>query len=171
MTGATFDTTSGSATVTVNLASHGFDVGDLFTFTITSAPTGFVSANFDGTFQVVTVPNTNSFTITMDLNSTGTASGSGSASVNPYVKPGALNQTFGFGYGTGLWSGSLAGAISSTLNGSLADDAQGNNGSATNITLADASLFPTTGEILVGGELITYTGKSSNDLNRNNKRS
>ena len=89
---------------------------------------------------------------------------SGTASIIPYVKPGPLNQTFGFGYGTGLWSGSLAGAISSTLNGSLADDAQGNNGSATNITLVDASLFPTTGEILVGGELITYTGKSSNDL-------
>ena len=164
LTGATFNTSSGSATVTVNLSSHGLEVGDLFTFTMTSAPTGFVSTDFDGTFQVVTVPDVNSFTITMSTTSSGTASASGSASVNPYVRPGALNQTFGFGWGTGLWSGSLAGAISSTLNGSLADDAQGNNGSATNITLADASLFPTTGEILVGGELITYTGKSSNDL-------
>ena len=164
LSGATFNTTSGSATVTVNLTNHGFEVGDLFTFTMSSAPTGFVAADFDGTFQVVTVTDINSFTITMDSNATGTASGSGSASINPYVRPGALNQTFGFGWGTGLWSGSLAGAISSTLNGSLADDAQGNNGSATNITLTDASLFPTTGTILVGGELITYTGKSSNDL-------
>ena len=164
LSGATFDTTSGSATVTVNLASHGFEVGDLFTFTMSLAPTGFITADFNGTFQVVTVPDINSFTITMDSNSTGTASASGGASINPYVRPGSLNQTFGFGYGTGLWSGTLAGATASTLNGSLADDAQGNNGSATNITLADASLFPTTGEILVGGELITYTGKSSNDL-------
>ena len=164
LTGATFDTSSGSATVTVNLNSHGLEVGDLFTFTISSAPTGFVASNFSGTFQVVTVPTINSFTITMPLTSSGTASASGSASINPYVRPGSLNQTFGFGWGTGLWSGSLAGAISSTLNGSLADDAQGNNGSATNITLVDASSFPTTGEILVGGELITYTGKSSNDL-------
>tara|TARA_R100000322_G_scaffold160111_1_gene121373 strand:- start:533 stop:2692 length:2160 start_codon:yes stop_codon:yes gene_type:complete len=164
LTGATFNTVNGSATVTVNLAGHGLEIGDLFTFTISSAPTGFVAANFSGTFQVVTVPDINSFTITMDIVSSGTASASGSASINPYVRPGSLNQTFGFGWGTGLWSGSLAGAISSTLNGSLADDAQGNNGSATNITLADASSFPTTGEILVGGELITYTGKSSNDL-------
>ena len=164
LTGATFDTASGSPTVTVNRASHGLEIGDLFTFTLSSAPTGFVSADFNGTFQVVTVPDINTFTITMSVNSTGTASLSGSASINPYVRPGSLNQTFGFGYGTGLWGGSLSGAISSTLNGSLADDAQGNNGSATNITLADASAFPTTGEILVGGELITYTGKSSNDL-------
>ena len=134
LTGATFNTSSGSATVTVNLTSHGLNVGDLFTFTISSAPTGFVSADFSGTFQVVTVPDINSFTITMSSTATGTASASGSASINPYVRPGALNQTFGFGWGTGLWSGSLAGAISSTLNGSLADDAQGNNGSATNIT-------------------------------------
>ena len=163
-TGATFDTQSGSATVTVNLTAHTLEVGDLITFTVTSAPTGFVSADFDGTFQVVTVPTTNTFTITMSSNATGTANASGSASVVPYVKPGFLNQTFGFGWGTGLWSGSLAGAISSTLNGSLADDAQGNNGSATNITLVNATNFPTTGTILVGGELITYTGKSSNDL-------
>ena len=131
---------------------------------MSSAPTGFVEADFAGAFQVVTAPTINTFTITMGSTSSGTATGSGSADVNPYVKPGALNQTFGFGYGTGLWSGSLAGATASTLNGSLADDAQGNNGSATNITLVDASLFPTSGEILVGGELITYSGKSSNDL-------
>ena len=152
ITGVTFNTSSGSATVTVNSTSHGLEVGDLFTFTMSSAPTGFVSNDFNGTFQVVTVPDINSFTITMSTTSSGTASASGLASINPYVRPGALNQTFGFGWGTGLWSGSLAGAISSTLNGSLADDAQGNNGSATNITLADASLFPTTGTILVGGE-------------------
>jgi hypothetical protein len=164
LSGVTFDTASGSATVTVNLSAHGLEVGDLFTFTISSAPTGFVSGDFDGTFQVVSVIDVNSFTITMSLNSTGTATASGSASVNPYVRPGNLNQTFGFGWGTGLWSGSLAGAIASTLDGALADDTQGNNGSATNITLVDASLFPTSGEILVGGELITYTGKSSNDL-------
>ena len=34
LTGATFNTSSGSATVTVNLTSHGLNVGDIFTFTI-----------------------------------------------------------------------------------------------------------------------------------------
>ena len=95
-TGATFNTSSGSATVTVNLSSHGFEVGDLFTFTITSAPTGFVADDFNGTFQVVTTPDINSFTITMDTTSSGTALASGSASINPYVKPGALNQNVWF---------------------------------------------------------------------------
>ena len=164
LTGVTFDTSSGSSTVTVNKSSHGFEVGDLITFSISSAPTGFVDTDFSGTFQVVSVPTVDNFTISMDTTSSSTATGSGSASIVPYVKPGALNQTFGFGWGTGLYGGSLNGAISSTLNGSLADDAQGNNGSATNITLVSATNFPTTGTILVGGELITYTGKSSNDL-------
>ena len=76
LTGITFDTTSGSATVTVNKNSHSLEVGDLFTFTISSAPTGFIAADFSGTFQVVTVPDINTFTITMNSTATGTASGS-----------------------------------------------------------------------------------------------
>jgi|TARA_Y100000114_G_scaffold147976_1_gene160403 hypothetical protein len=164
ITGVTFDTVSGDATVTVNASAHGLEAGDLITFNISSAPTGFVAADFDGTFQVITAPDINTLTIEMNSNSSGTALGSGSASILPYVRPGALNQTFGFGWGTGLWSGSLAGAISSTLNGALLDDANGTGGSGTSITLTSATNFPTTGTILVGGELITYTGKSSNDL-------
>ena len=34
-----------------------------------------------------------------------TVNGSGSATVTPYIKPGALGFTYGFGWGTGLWGG------------------------------------------------------------------
>ena len=40
LTGATFDTTDTSATVTVNYNSHGLDSGDLFTFTNVTPPSG-----------------------------------------------------------------------------------------------------------------------------------
>jgi len=45
----------------------------------------------------------------------------------------------------------------STLDGAITD-------SDTTITLDDASSFTTTGTIKIGSEIITYTGKSSNDL-------
>jgi hypothetical protein len=53
--GGTFDTTTGSAIVTVNLSSHNMVAGDLFTFTSVTEPTGagYTVANFEAqTFQV-----------------------------------------------------------------------------------------------------------------------
>jgi len=47
--------------------------------------------------------------------------------------------------------------VTSTLAGAEAAD-------QTTITLADASSFPSSGSIKIGSEVITYTGKSSNDL-------
>ena len=67
ITGATFDTTNTSATVTVNKISHGLAIGDLFTFTSVTPPTGagHVASDFTtNTFQVVTATVDN-FTITM----------------------------------------------------------------------------------------------------------
>jgi hypothetical protein len=165
-TGATF-TANGTTTVTVNLATHGMLAGDLFTFTaVTSpqysgvniwAPTVFT----DQTFEVTTAV-TNSFTITMPNNGTGQSiTANGLATVNPYVTFGPLFQTRAFGFGTGLYGGSVSGAATTTLNGSLADDTAGNNGSATEITLTSVTGFPTSGTnfITVGGtEIISYTG-------------
>ena len=91
-----------------------------------------------------------------------TVSGSGSATVNPYVKPGSLTQTYGFGWGTGLWGGGQQ--VFATLNGALLDDNNGTGGTGTSITLDSTSEFPTTGTIKVGDEFISYTGISSNDL-------
>jgi hypothetical protein len=104
ITSCTFDTTTGSATVTVNKVAHGLEVGDLFTFTSVTPPTGFTGADFTtNTFQVITVPTADTFTITMAVTSSGTASASGSASVNPYVVVGPLNATLGYGWGAGTW--------------------------------------------------------------------
>jgi len=86
ITGATFTSTNGSTTVTVNKASHNLLAGEYVTFTS------------------VTVPG-----------------------------------------------------ATTTLNGDITD-------SATTITLTDASSFSSAGSVRIENELITYTGKSSNDL-------
>ena len=165
LTGCTFDTVNTSATVTVNKAAHGLEPGDIFLFSSVTPPTGAGYSAGDFTtnpFQVVTAPGSDTFTITMASAAGTTVNGSGSATVTPYIKPGALGATFGFGWGTGLWGGGQQ--VFSTLNGSLLNDSAGTGGSGTSITLASTSGFPSTGTIKVGAEFISYTGISSNDL-------
>jgi hypothetical protein len=117
LTGATFDTTDTSATVTVNYTGHGLIAGDLFTFTSVTPPVGagYVDADFEtNTFQVVTAPDANTFTITMAAAATATTSASGSADINPYATVGPLSQTYGYGWGTGSWSRGTWGSASTT---------------------------------------------------------
>jgi hypothetical protein len=164
ITGATFDTTNTSATVTVNKISHGLAIGDLFTFTSVTPPTGagYVASDFTtNTFQVVTATVDN-FTITMASAATGSTSGTGSAEINPYIKIGPLNQSSGYGWGTSSWGG--ASGVVSTLNGALLDDNNGTGGSGTSITLSGVTGFPTSGTVKVDAEFISYTGISGNDL-------
>jgi hypothetical protein len=164
ITGITFDTTDTSATVTVNKIAHGLTVGDLFTFTSVTTPgAGYVASDFEtNTFEVVSVPTNDTFTITMSKNATATVSAGGAATINPYIKPGPLNQSYGYGWGTSTFGG--ASGIISTLNGALLDDTAGTGGVGTSITLTSTTNFPTSGTIKVGAEFISYTGVSNNDL-------
>ena len=110
LTSATFTSTNGSSTVTVNKTSHALDVGEYVTFTSVTLPgggaTGFTVANFqDFTYEILTVPNANSFTIQMKTNESGSGmTAAGSASINPYEEIGPTIQTYGYGWGTGTWS-------------------------------------------------------------------
>lgn len=110
ITGATFTSTNGSNTVTVNKSTHALDVGEYVTFTSVSLPgggaTGYTTADFqDFTYEILTVPNANSFTIQMKTNESGTGmTAAGSASINPYEEIGPTIQTYGYGWGTGTWS-------------------------------------------------------------------
>tara|TARA_R100001015_G_C4634382_1_gene200790 strand:- start:4613 stop:6763 length:2151 start_codon:yes stop_codon:yes gene_type:complete len=165
ITGATFTTVNTSPTVTVNKIAHGFSPGDLFTFTSVTPPSGagYSSSDFEtNTFQVVTTPSLDTFTITMASNAGTSVSASGAATINPYVKVGPLSQTSGFGWGTAQWGGGSG--IITTLNGALLDDTAGTGGSGTSITLTSVVGLPTSGTIKVGAEFISYTGISSNNL-------
>jgi len=118
ITGATFDATTGSATVTVNKTSHGLEDGRYVTFSSVTVPTGSgyaTTAFTDNTFEIDNV-TTNTFDITMPSNSAGTTSGTGSAQIDPYVIVGPTFQTANFGWGTSYWGDSTWGTQRTTTN-------------------------------------------------------
>jgi hypothetical protein len=118
ITGADFDATTGSATVTVNKTAHGLAVGRYVTFSSVTVPTGsgYATSDFeDNTFEITNV-TANAFDITMPSNSAGTTSGTGSAQIDPYVIVGPTFQTANFGWGTSYWGDSTWGTERSTTN-------------------------------------------------------
>jgi hypothetical protein len=118
ITGADFDATTGSATVTVNKTTHGLAVGRYVTFSSVTVPTGsgYATSDFeDNTFEITNV-TANAFDITMPSNSAGTTSGTGSAQIDPYVIVGPTFQTANFGWGTSYWGDSTWGTERSTTN-------------------------------------------------------
>jgi len=111
ITGATFDASTGSPTVTVNKTTHGLSNGRYVTFDTVTVPTGsgYATTDFtDNTFEIANV-TANTFEITMPSNSAGTTSGTGSAEILPYVIVGPTFQTAGYGWGTYLWGNSTWG--------------------------------------------------------------
>ena len=110
-TGANITTTNGSTTVTITtIAGHNLLAGDIITFanagSFTSPDTDYTATDFDDVlFEVKTVPSATTFTIQMPTAETGTgATADGTLDVNPYEPVGPLNQTYGYGWGTGTWS-------------------------------------------------------------------
>ena len=163
---ATTFTFNGSTTVTMTATTtHGLLAGDIVLFDNVTLPggTGLVNADFeDKLFQVITVPTATTFTITSS--SSGSAASGGTVDVKPYQRVGPAEQTYGYGFGVGNFGGTISGVASNDLDGALAADSAGNNGSATQIRLTSGTDFPNAGTIAVEDELITYTGKSTNEL-------
>jgi hypothetical protein len=159
LTSCTYTSTTGSATVTINKAAHGLEVGDYIIFTSVTTPgaptTSYTSADFTtNTFEVKTVPTSSTFTVTMPSNETGTGvTAGGTLTTTPYITIGPTFQTPAFGFGTGYWGGTIPTSVTTQLNGAL-------NNSDTTITVDATAAFPTSGRIDIGTELITYTGKT-----------
>lgn len=159
-----FSTTNGSAIVTINFSSdHGIEAGDVILLDNFTAITDsdYAAADFNSIrFMVTTVPSSNTLTITMPSNESGSgATESGGIRVQHYYHIGPDVQAQGFGYGLGSWSGVEVGATSTTLSSGI-------NDSTTSITLNDASQFPSSGTnfIQIGTEEISYTAISGNSL-------
>jgi hypothetical protein len=118
ITGADFDATSGSSTVTVNKTSHGLSNGRYITFDSVTVPTGsgYATTDFtDNTFEISNV-TANAFDILMPSNSAGTTSGTGSAEILPYIIVGPTFQTAGYGWGTYLFGEEAWGTERTTSN-------------------------------------------------------
>mgnify|MGYP003644900873 CR=1 FL=1 len=118
VTGATFTSTSGSPTITVNKTSHGLLDGRYVTFSSVTVPTGsgYATTDFTGnTFEILN-RTANTFEITMPSNSAGSSTATGSAQIDPYVIVGPTFQTAGFGWGTDTWGSDTWGTESATSN-------------------------------------------------------
>ena len=159
ITGANFTSTSSSNTVTVTLGStHGLEENDIVLFDSVTGLSGstFTNATFeDKKFMVTSVPSTTTFTITMASVESGSAlTNAGSASVLIYYRVGPSQQLGGFGWGTGLWSGTALGASTTTLASTI-------NDSVTDIPLTNSAAFPASGEIRIGSEDISFTSNNT----------
>jgi len=93
--------------------------------------------------MVTSIPTTTTITITMASVETG-AGGTASGGVKyfQYYHVGPAEQLGAYGWGISQFGGIILGAITTTLNGSLAADTNGNNGSATQITLNSVAGLP-----------------------------
>ena len=156
---ATFTSSAGTPTVTINCSTHGLGENDIVMFNNVTGLSGssFSNATFeDQKFMVTSVPTTTSFTITMAANETGTPlSGAGSADVLCYYTVGPAQQLGGYGWGTALWGGTAIGAATTTLATSLSDL------TTTDIVLANSAAFPSQGEIRIGTEDISFTANNT----------
>jgi hypothetical protein len=160
LSGATYTSTTSSTTVTITLVAHSLTAGDYIIFTSVTTPgaptTSFTSADFTtNTFQVISTPTANTFTVTMATAETGTGvTAGGSLSMTPYASIGPTFQTPAYGFGTGLWGGVVIPSVANQLNGAI-------NNSVTTITVDSTTSFPASGRIDIDTELITYTGTTS----------
>jgi len=162
LTGAKFTSSSSSTTVTVVCTgSHGLGENDIVMFdSVSGVPAGstYSDATFeDQKFMVTAVPTTSTFNITMDTQESGTpltTSDGNSTSVLCYYSVGPSQQLGGYGWGTALWGGTAIGAATTTLASTI-------NDTVTDIPLTSSSAFPSTGEIRIGTEDISFTSNNT----------
>ena len=159
-----FTTTNGSTAVTITFTSgHSLAPGDIVLLDNFSSITGsnFGASDFDDKkFMVTSTPTNLTITITMPSAETGSgATASGGIRVQSYYSVGPAEQLPGFGWGLASFGGTVANALTTTLNGAI-------DASTTTIVLTSAVNFPSTGtnHIQIGSEEISYTGISSNTL-------
>ena len=113
----TFTTSTSSPTVTVNDGSHGALIGDFVTFS--NANTGNTSLNeqLNIEHQIITVPTSGTYTITLSANAVAALSSAGSADAEYQINIGLNTVVPGSGWGAGTWSADGWGLASSETAG------------------------------------------------------
>ena len=154
-----FTTTQNSTTVTITFSSdHNISKYDIIYCDNFSSATNsnYDSDDFDDkTFMVASVPSSTTITVTMGSAESGSgASTSGGVRVKHYYSIGPAVEESAAGWGLGLWGGTVAGEITSTLDGALTS-------SSSSIVLDDSNGFPASGTVLINNERIAYTSNTT----------
>lgn len=166
---ATFTATDGSSTITVTDADHGANLNDFVTFTNASAFHGsgnITAAVINQEYQITAVTASNTYTITAkdtsgsevtaNANDAGSGKGGGSTVATYQINVGLDDNSYGTGWGAGIWGGISGSAATTAVN-----DGSGMTASATSVTVDSSANFETTGYLLIDSEIIQYTGKTS----------
>ena len=149
-----FTTQNTFPTVTVNAPGHGARDGDYVTF---SGATTVAGLNLNNEY-VINYIDSNSYTITASGNASSSTTGGGASVSAAYqLNTGESTITYQTGWGAGLYGGYVSGTTVTLLNGTI-------NSSATTVVVNSTTGFAATGTILIGNELITYSGKTSTDF-------
>ena len=161
----TFSATNGSSTITVTDTDHGANLNDFVTFTNAGTLGGNITADvLNQEYQISSVTASNTYTINAkDTSGNGVvANGSdtgngGSSTVGAYqINVGLDDNSYGTGWGAGIWGGISGSAATTAIN-----DGSGLTALATSVTVDSSANFETTGYLLIGSEIIQYTGKTS----------
>jgi hypothetical protein len=113
----TFSATNGSATITVTDVGHGAGVGDFVTFSGAVSLGGLITATvLNQEYQVVSVVDGDTFTITSAVTANASDTGNGGTSVvGAYqINVGLNTQVGGTGWGAGTWGRGGWGSASAT---------------------------------------------------------
>lgn len=109
---AVFSASNGSTTLTVAETGHGAIEGDFVTFSGAVSLGGVITAAIlNSEYEIVSVVNANSFTITAPLAANASDTGNGGSSVVAIyqISVGSNVNYFDLGYGTGVWGQSTWG--------------------------------------------------------------
>jgi len=157
----TFAATNGSTTITVTDTSHGAVEGDFVTFSNSTSLGGVITSTvLDQEYQIVSIINANSYTITSSVAANSSDTGDGGSTIGAYQINVGLDSTVGgTGWGAGLYGGVAAGALETTIN-------EGGTFSAsdTTLTVADGTGIATNDLILIDNEILKVTNVATNDL-------
>ena len=159
ITGAQLSTNSTTTVTITTSAAHNINEGDIVLFDNVTLPggTGFSASDFeDKKFQVITVPNPTTFTITMGSAASGTVAAGGSITLKPYEPVGPAAQNYGYGFGIGNYGGTITGVGTTTVNNSGVIAA-----GATSFVVTNSSVLPSTGTLLINSELMAYSGNNT----------
>jgi hypothetical protein len=147
-----FTTVNGSTTVVINDAGYGGQTGDFVTISgVGGAINGIPAAALNREFRITYIDSSKySITVSAPATSSGTT---GAADFEYQISVGGEIFTVGVGWGAGGWGGTTTISAFTTLDGSLSS-------SATTITVVSTTGFAASGAIGIGGEYITYSGKT-----------
>ena len=157
----TFAAANGSTTITVTDTSHGALAGDFVTFSNSTSLGGVITSTvLDQEYQIVSIINANSYTITSSVAANSSDTGDGGSTIGAYqINVGLDSAVGGTGWGAGLYGGVASGALETTIN----EGGEFSN-SDTTLTVTSGTGIANNDLILIDNEILKVTNVATNDL-------